>query len=58
MNLHTHINRATLAALYLEYVNDYLTLDTMAEHYSLTPQDLAFLLAVGKTCHESNHVEA
>jgi hypothetical protein len=52
------INRETLAALYLEWVNDYASLDTFAEHRGITPNEAAFLLAAAKSCFENQHPEA
>jgi hypothetical protein len=52
------INRETLAALYLEWVNDYVSLQTFAEHKGLTQHEALILLEVSKYCLENQHPEA
>jgi hypothetical protein len=52
------INRETLAALYLEWVNDYVSLATFAEHKGLTKHEALILLEVCKSCFENQHPEA
>jgi hypothetical protein len=52
------MNRETLTALYLEWVNDYASLDTFAEHHGLTPDEAGLLLVVAKSCFENPHPEA
>lgn len=37
-----------LEAIRLEYVNDYLTVDKMAEHYGLDLQEMYLLLAIAE----------
>ena len=38
-------SQRTAQDIYLEYVNDWLTIDAMAEHYGIEPQQLGLLLA-------------
>lgn len=52
------INRETLTALYLEWVNDYLTLEHFAEHHGLTPSEAFVLIAVAQSCFENPHPES
>jgi hypothetical protein len=52
------MNRETLAAFYLDWVNNYLTLDTFAEAYGLTASEAAFVLHAAQSCHENPHPEA
>jgi hypothetical protein len=52
------INRDTLAALYLEWVNDYVSLQTFAAHKGLTLNEALLLLEVAKSCFENIHPEA
>ena len=52
------MNRENLAALYLDWVNNYLTLESFAEHHGLTEIEAAQLLCVAQSCHENNHPEA
>jgi hypothetical protein len=52
------IDRATLAALYLDWVNNYATLDIFAEHHGLTPDEAAYLLQAAESCHTNPHPEA
>jgi hypothetical protein len=54
----TMINRETLAALYLEWVNDYVSLATFAEHKGITQHEALILLEVCKSCLENQHPEA
>lgn len=39
------LSKRTAQDIYLEYVNDWLTIDAMAEHYGIEPQQLGLLLA-------------
>lgn len=39
------LNKRTAQDIYLEYVNDWLTIDAMAEHYGIEPQKLAELIS-------------
>jgi hypothetical protein len=52
------INRETLATLYLEWVNDYASLETFAEHKGLTTIEAGLLIATAKSCFENLHPEA
>lgn len=45
-----------LADLYLEFFNNYLTVDKFAEHYQISEQDAVTLLSMGKEYH-NNRVE-
>jgi len=40
-----------LQAFYLEYFNDYLTVEKMAEHNYLTIKDTQALIDMGRTIH-------
>ena len=44
--------KRALVELYLEWVNDYLTMETMAEHHKLAEDDLRTLVSIGKRLHE------
>ena len=41
----TPFSRRTAEDIYLEYVNDWLTIDAMAENYGIEPEKLGQLLA-------------
>ena len=41
-----------LADLYLEWVNNYLTVEKFAEHYQVTEKDAVNLLSYGRRYHE------
>lgn len=41
-----------LREFYLEWVNNYLTVDKMAEHNGITPKNCAYLINAGKALHE------
>ncbi len=47
--------RKHLEAAYLDYTNDYLTIELYAEHNGLTIEDVRNILKVGKYIHEGNH---
>jgi hypothetical protein len=52
------ITRENLQSLYLDWVNNYLTIDKFAEHHGLTTKEAELLLIVAKSCHENPHPEA
>ena len=41
-----------LADLYLEWFNNYLTVEKFAEHYQVTEKDAVNLLSYGRRYHE------
>ena len=41
----TPFSKRTAEDIYLEYVNDWLTIDAMAENYGIEPEKLGQLLA-------------
>jgi len=41
-----------LQEFYLDWVNNYLTVDKMAEHNDLTVEDTATLINLGRSYHE------
>jgi hypothetical protein len=45
MNTLTPMSKRTAEDIYLEYVNDWLTIDAMAENYGIEPEKLGSLLA-------------
>ena len=47
MKTHTliPINKRTAEDIYLEYVNDWLTIDAMAENYQIEPEKLGQIIA-------------
>ena len=47
-----------LADLYLEWVNNYLTVEKFAEHYQVTEQDAVNLFSYGRRSHENRAEEA
>jgi len=47
-----------LADLYLEWVNNYLTVEKFAEHYQVTEKDAVNLLSYGRRYHEKRVEEA
>jgi hypothetical protein len=44
--------RDTLADLYLEFVNNFLTVEIFSEYYGLDKEDAKQLLVLAKKCHE------
>lgn len=45
-----------LESLYIEYLNDYLTVEKMAEHKQLKPHHLKLMLDMGKQYHENPRI--
>lgn len=43
-----------LQNIYLDYVNNYLTLEVMAEHNNIEPSELALLVEMGKRINHKN----
>lgn len=41
----TPMSKRTAEDIYLEYVNDWLTIDAMADNYGIEPEKLALLIA-------------
>ena len=41
-----------LREIYLDYVNNYLTVDKFAEHNGIHPTDARRLLSIGQVLHE------
>lgn len=52
------LTREKLTADYLDFVNNYLTVETFAEHRGLTPEEAKMLLAVSQSCFNNKHPEA
>jgi hypothetical protein len=44
--------RDTLADLYLDWVNNFLTIGRFSEYYGLDEEDARELLKLAKKCHE------
>jgi hypothetical protein len=44
--------RDYLADLYLDWVNNFLTIEVFAEYYGLDDDDARYLLKLAKKCHE------
>ena len=52
------INRESLAAVYLDYRNNYLSVDLFAEHHGLTPDEARALLLLAESCLTNPHPDA
>lgn len=50
--------RDTLIDAYLDYRNDYLTIDKFAEHHGLYPHEAETLISLSKKVWEHKHPEA
>lgn len=50
--------RDTLEAYYLDFVNNYLTVELFAEHNGLYVHEAQKLLELGKSCHNLKHPDA
>jgi hypothetical protein len=51
------MTREKLAAVYLDWVNNYLTIEKFAEHKGLYVDEAKILLSVAKQCFEKDHPE-
>jgi len=45
------VNKKTNEQLYLEYFNDFLTIEYMASHYDIDPDDLSKIIEIGRKDH-------
>ena len=52
------MTRKQLATAYLDWVNNYVTIATYAEHYGLTEQEAIDFLNVAQSCYYNQHPEA
>jgi hypothetical protein len=52
------INREQLSADYLDWINNYLSVELFAEHRGLTVAEAKMLITLGTLCFENNHPEA
>lgn len=50
--------RDQLRAIYLEWVNDYLSLATYAEHHGLAEAQAAALISLARAVFNTDHPEA
>lgn len=50
-------NRDQLGAVYLDWVNNYLSLEVFAQNYGLHVNEAELLLFVARLCHEQKHPE-
>jgi hypothetical protein len=53
-----NITREKLVTDYLDYVNNYLTIELYAEHRGLRVSEAELLLILGKQCFERPHPES
>jgi hypothetical protein len=52
------ITREQLSNDYLDWVNNYLTIEVFAEHRGLTKSEAKMLIDLAQSCFENNHPEA
>ena len=52
------LTREQLIAEYLDYLNNYISVDKFAEHRGLTMQEGELLLNVARSCFTNKHHEA
>ena len=50
-------HKNTLNEIYLDYFNNYLTIDKFAEHNGITIDMARELIAIGRYIHEGNHID-
>lgn len=48
------ITKQSVIAFYLEYVNNFLTIERMAEYYDMPFEDCKYLIEIGKKYHIEN----
>jgi hypothetical protein len=48
------ITKQSVMAFYLEYVNNFLTIQRMAEYYDMPFEDCKYLVELGKKYHIEN----
>ena len=46
-----HVTRRSLAAAYLDFVNNYISAKQFGEHRGLTVEQAHTLIVLGKACH-------
>lgn len=56
--MQTQNARDYLSALYLDWRNNYLSVEVFAEHNGLTTEQAAALLAVARSVHDTQHPDA
>lgn len=47
--------RDQLKAFYLDWVNNYITVSTMAEHYGISVRNCESLISIGGCIYEGDH---
>lgn len=52
------ITREQLSTDYLDWVNNYLSIELFAEHRGLTVLEAQAFILLAKSCFENNHPEA
>lgn len=52
------MDRETLVNVYLDWVNNYLSLSRFAEAHGLYENEAEMLIKLAKSCHENLHPEA
>lgn len=50
--------RETLVKWYLEYVNDFITVERFAEYHGITQDQALVVIQLGKTLNETPHPDA
>lgn len=48
------ITKKSIIDFYLEFVNDFLTIERMAEYYEMTFEDCKYLIELGEKYHTEN----
>ena len=46
------INNMTLTELYLDYINNFLSMAAFAEHYNLTGREAEIVIEAGRELHQ------
>lgn len=52
------MTREDFAKIYLDWVNNFLTVDKFASYYGLHQREAVRLIELGKSCHDLPHPEA
>lgn len=48
------VTKKSLIDFYLDYVNNFLTIEKMAAYYDMPEEDCQYLVELGKKCHKEN----
>lgn len=50
------LTKQSVISFYLEYVNNFLSINRMADYYDLPAEDCGYLISLGKKYHEAETI--